>query len=80
MAELVNLEVRNESPVEDVGEYHSLGQINVSVLRAQCATDLIGFAINSKEGDKSNLDKKNKPSLEFIVNELLLSGRGLNLS
>ena len=72
MAELVNLEVRKESPVEDVGEYHSLGQINVSVLRAQCATDLIGFAINSKEGDKSNLDKKNEPSLEFIVNELLL--------
>ena len=70
MAELLNLEVRNESPVEDVGEYHSLGQINVSVLRAQCSTVLVGFAINSKGGDKSNLDRKHEPSLEFIVNEL----------
>ena len=58
MAELVNLEVRNESSVEDVREYHSLGQTNLSVLRAQCTTVLRGSAINSKGGDKSDWTEK----------------------
>ena len=46
--ELVNLEVGNKCPAEDVGEYHSVGQINVSLLRAEYSTGKTTTAINLK--------------------------------